>query len=132
MPTYTEPPALDIAQRHATDKPGRLGGEHVLECRIVWQLLQHLHASGFNVVAIFDGESNRRCRTHKEAMELLFALDGAWLHVRLEGERRGHNIAVVPGRGRGVIGEYWVAPGDPDGFAACTAEFHVLRHPGLQ
>ncbi len=127
MKPLTNPPALDIAQHLAAGEALALGEHHALECCILWQLLQHLRAAGFEVLAVFDGESTRRCAGHKEAMELLFALGGGWLRVRKEGERRGYNIAVVPGRGVGVIGEYWVAPGDPDGFANCMAAFGVQR-----
>jgi hypothetical protein len=127
----TDPPPLDIEQHRASGEPGPLGEHHALECRIVWHLLQHLQAAGFQVLAVFDGESTRRCAGHKEAMEMLFALGGGWLRVRRQGERQGerqgYNIAVVPGRGVGVIGEYWVAPGDPDGFATCMAAFGVQR-----
>jgi hypothetical protein len=132
MTLFTEPPALDIELWHSGAAPLPLREHHALECRIVWQLLQHLQASGFELLGIFDGEVTRRCDTHKGAMELLFTLDSAWLRVRKDGGRRGHNIPLVPGRGEGIIGDHWVAPGDPDRFAACMAGFHALRRLALQ
>lgn len=115
-PATVEVPALDGDDKH-TILP------HVLlERRIVANLIAHMQAAGFEIKYVFDTEEEVQCTTTKEAMEAIFAVDLAHLHMQKKGFKR-HFIMLVLGNGFDIISDYSYTPGDPDGWIVAVDSF---------
>lgn len=93
----------------------KLGPNQRLERRIVWNLLRHLERAGFAVHSIHDGDEIVDVADSKAAMELVFNLDEAWLHVRKSPRSGSHTIALVMGNGIDIVSD-WSIPRTPNGF----------------
>lgn len=107
-----QPPALDhdamMAQRFGV----KLNADMRLERRIVWNLLLHLQANGFALHSLFDGEENIPVTDPKAAMELIFNLDEAVVHVARD--RRIYTIALIMGNGIDIISDHSTASANFD------------------
>lgn len=111
------PPELDIDRK--------LGAPHErgrLERRIVWNLLRHLRAHGFRAEFVADGETRTAVSTARQAMELIFNLDEAW--VLLGPQQRGHYawVALVLGNGTDVVSDWSLRSGFSEAMDAFNGE----------
>ena len=115
--TVHQPPALD----HDASFGAKLNANMHLERRIVWNLLLHLQATGFALHSIFDGEENIPVTDPKAAMELIFNLDEAVIHVMLDGHI--YAVVLILGNGIDIISDYsWTA--DPERQDFCMVMEH--------
>lgn len=118
-----EVPELDtdafMLKRHGTgiSPLGRL------ERRIVANLFAHLEKNGFRVVAIDDTDDENPVDTSKAAMELIFDLDTAYVHISPQGGDDVHIIHLEIGNGIDLIVNYTFNEGDADGFEAVMQAF---------
>lgn len=128
MTTIHQPPALDIdalmKSRHNVD----VRPEGKLERRIVWNLIQHLGAAGFQVEAVNDGEEiTETINDPKAAMELIFNVDYAGLGFARQGGKR-HTVTLVLGNGIDIVSDWNYGNGDPDGFNAAMDTFDAEQY----
>lgn len=98
-----------------------------LERRIVWNLLKHLHANGWEPVMVDDGgDENPVTRTPEAVMDAVFAVDDSHLYVRKQiTEKSGmtHWIRLIGGNGIDMICDYSYSNGDANGFSAVMEAF---------
>jgi hypothetical protein len=85
-------------------KDGKIPGTVKLERRIVKALLELLKKNGWKVESIDDGDEIKKCNSVKSAMELIFNLDEAHLHVK-NGDLSAW-IFLVGGNGVDVISDF--------------------------
>lgn len=124
MKTNVEVPKLDIDQILYRETNGRPHARGVRERRVVANLIAHLEVNGFTVVGVDDCEEYEEVSTMKEAMEVVFNLDLAHLHVRKAGVTESdHSVMLVMGNDLDIIGDWNYHPGDPDGFNAAMERF---------
>lgn len=113
LPPYTVP-ALDIDAEMATKYGRTLGPRQRLERRIVAALGAYLGAAGFVPALVDYGDDRVETPTIKDAMELIFNLDDAWLYFK-EPSGRLHGVYLVLGNsGDDVISDYTCGVGELD------------------
>jgi len=118
-------PSLAVDAAQEVSPGGRL------ERRIVANLIAHLDAAGFALIAVDDGgDELEPARDMKTAMELVFNVDLAYLILtkdvgRSPASQRRHTITLVLGNGIDVISDWTFSENDPDGFNAAMEAFDV-------
>jgi len=137
-----QPPQLAIDKiLHSDDNltPG-----HVLERRIVWNLMRHLEAAGFKVYQTFDSDNFEYPEDKKAAMEFIFNLDEVslrFLHKDASVPKRPtagkcredyedgdwHGVLLVLGNEEYVISDWNYFSDDRDGFDAAMNAFNVAE-----
>jgi hypothetical protein len=125
--TIEQPPALDHDAMMLARFGTKVGPRQKLERRIVWNLLRHLERAGFTVCSMHDGDEVVDVKDAKAAMELVFNLDEAWLHVR-KPAKRSHVIAIVLGNGVDCISDWNYFRDDSDGFNAAMDAFDAEHY----
>lgn len=95
-----------------------------LERRIVWNLLAKLEAAGFTSFRVDDGEDVSEWGKPKAAMELIFNLDDAYLHVH-KASSPIHWVRLVLGNGFDVISDYGTPLVVQDGFPEVMDAFNA-------
>lgn len=123
----TNPPELDhdalMLSRYQT-KVTPLGR---VERRVLWNLFQHMAASGWVVTIVDDGEDITDVISSKQAMELVFDLDDAHLAFG-NGDNRSHVVWVVLGNsGWDMISDWNYSHDDADGFNAAMTSYDAER-----
>jgi hypothetical protein len=96
------------------------------ERRVIANLIAHLQRAGFRLHAASDGEARVKVSTTKEALEVIFSVDDAWLYVRKSDSPRTYAIYFVLGNARdgSEVACDWSAPDpDVDGFSQAMDEF---------
>lgn len=91
------------------------------ERRVVWNLIKHLHANGWTVCKVYDGDEYTETSTAVSALEVIFNLDDAW--VGFISDSRTHYVRLVLGNDLEVISDWNFTDGDPDGFDAAMEKF---------
>lgn len=120
--TINNPPELEIDAWLA--KYGRtMTADKVIERRIVWNLLKHLDAAGFDVPYVYDGEELESTPTHKSAMEIVFNLDEAVLKVQHRETGRRYSVVLVLGNGADVLSDYSYPSDKADPFNVAMDAF---------
>lgn len=123
-PIVLDPPKLDhdkmMYERFGCDSHLRAQGR--LERRIVWNLFAHLAREGWLPWSLYDGEERTRVTKPKDAMELMFNLDEAYVTMRdLRGNE--HWIRFTLGEGTDIICDHSLGDPDKDGFGAAMDAF---------
>lgn len=114
-----EVPDLDIDAGRHVHATGRQ------ERRIVAALIAHLEGAGFEPLFVWDGEERVSARSAKAAMELIFNLDEAHLHVRHPNRSGTQWIYLVLGNGEDVISDYSYPTVDVSGFTTTMNLFEA-------
>lgn len=126
-PKVLQPPVLERDQMMLSEHGQEISTDGRLERRIAWNLLKHLEASGWIVVAVNDGEENTELKGDKNpakaAMELLFNLDEASLMFSKQGTDYKHYVQILLGNTFEMVNDWGFVQGDPDGFNAAMNEF---------
>lgn len=119
----TQPPELDHDRMMAAKYQHKVGAHGKSERRVIWNLFQHLASHGWNPVALTDSDRVRTATPDaKSAMELLFNLDDAWVHVT-DGKRE-HWLRFVLGNAPDeVLSDYSYS--ESSGFAAIVEAFNA-------
>lgn len=119
-------PALKLDEVLHPD--GKIPVHVVRERRVVWNLLLHLGARGWNAAYVDDGDTETRVRSTKGAMELIFNLDDA--RVVFKSKRNPlhiHTVLLVLGNDLDVVSDWNFTTGDPDGFSAAMDAFDAEK-----
>lgn len=128
MTTILQPPILDhdvlMKERFGTEA-GRRGR---IERRVVWNLLHHLHAAGFELRTVFDSDDTVKLEGAFEAralaaMNQIFNLDECYLHVGKPGYPSHYIFLVMGNDGWDVIADNSYFEDDRDGFRAAMDAF---------
>lgn len=115
---YTRVPAPTLKINELLGQPK---GSRALEQLIAANLLAHLDANGWKVVAVDDGEQLEPMTTATEALELVFDLDIST--VKVAKGTHTHVVQLVCGNGEDLISDWTMARDDADGFAAVMEAF---------
>jgi hypothetical protein len=97
-------------------------------------MIAHLWDRGFKLTRVYDGEQHHRSTDAKDAMEVVFNLDQAWLYfapieatnlptVNAPRDPREHYVMLVLGNGEDVISDWSYSERDEDGFNKSMDEF---------
>ncbi len=89
-------PVLNGDAKDLTNQRNRVAGMRA-ERRAVALLIAHMAERGFALTGASDGEGRERCSTAKEAMEVVFSVDEAWLYFRNPAHAKGHTVFIVLG-----------------------------------
>jgi hypothetical protein len=120
-------PVLDCDKALTSIMRRDLPARCYLERAIVANLIAHLQAAGFEPYKASDGEERHKVSTIKEAMEVIFSVDQAWLYVRKAGVEKGHTVMLVLGNGEDCIADHSVG----DGFDEAMDEFCTIDLPRI-
>lgn len=94
------------------------------ERRVVWNLFNHLLKNGkWRVARVWDGEESHPVNNSKEAMEIIFNLDDAWIGFKQPHNPRTHYVRLVLGNDLDIIADWRYSEDDPDGFDAAMEKF---------
>lgn len=118
-----EVPELDIDALMLKKYGTQVSPQGRLERRIVANLLAHLEKNGYQVVALDDTDDVQACAGAKAAMELIFDLDTAYVHVSGPSGSDVHIIQLEVGNGVDIVVDYTYTEGDADGFQATMEAF---------
>ncbi len=122
------PPKLD------TDKSWTPHARGLLERRIVWNLIHHLKARGWEPRAVNDGDDLHLTNGDAiKTMEAVFAVDDSAIGFCLIAEHAtqfrntkvSYDVQITLGNGEDCITDYNYREGDPDGFSAAMDAFKV-------
>lgn len=75
------------------------------EKAIARKLIRAIRSRGY-VIGVTDGEEYFKCKTEREAMEVVFSVDESWLLVRGEGGERVGWFLLIGGNGEEFISDY--------------------------
>jgi hypothetical protein len=96
------------------------------EYRVVWNLLNMLHAAGWVISSVNDGEENVQIKGDLvKALDAVFAVDEAWINVRGSNGKRAGSIFIVLGNSaEEVISDWsWVQDAGGNEFDAFVQAF---------
>lgn len=122
-------PSLDIDKILWKDKPLHIRAKN--ERRVIYGLLKHLQAHGFDLVSVYDGEEHCPATDPKAAMETIFNLDECRIWVKHHSFPHKRNIYIVLGNaddGSEVVADWSYGEGDPDGFNAVMEAFDTEKY----
>ncbi len=124
------PPALAIDLRierigNPDATTARISPIGFLDRLTAWNLMRHLEAAGWIAHSVNDGEETTRLTSGeraREAMELMFSVDEAWVHFS-NGKAKHYVYFVMGNDGWDIASDYSYAEGDADGFNAVMEAF---------
>ena len=94
------------------DKYGRENAARLKrERRIVWNLIKHVVANGFELDSVYDGGDYVPVKSAKDAMEAIFSVDDSTLRFRHPGHAKLLGVFLVGGNGVDIVSDY-SAPND--------------------
>ena len=114
-------PALDIDARMLEEFGTKVSPNGKLERRVVANLIAHLAARGFVIREVHDYQELNRVAGVKEAMELVFNLDGCNLHFHETATGKMRCLVLVLGNGTEILADYFAHQGDA--FDRALSEF---------
>jgi len=128
FPGSVEVPELEIDAFMLKKYGTQVSPNGRLERRIVANLFAHLEKNGFQVVALDDTDELQDCAGAKAAMELIFNLDTAYVHVSGPDRSDIHIIQLEVGNGVDMVVDYTFTEGDADGFQATMGAFDAQAY----
>lgn len=123
-----EPPVKIVAENMARCDAG-VRARRMMELRVVWGLIRHLDAAGFNAVQVDNGEELIDTDTDEQVMEHVFSVDESRVYFR-DGNNQRRMVYIVLGNdGWDAISDY---SDDRGPFVAAMGAFDSEKVAGLK
>ena len=126
MLNIIDAPMLDI-DKTMFERFGNVVSENgKLERKIVANVLQYCIDNDFNLISVYDSVELTSVDSVKEAMELIFNLDEAFVYVYNQGYNQ-HWVRFNIGEGEDVFSDFSFSEDDEDGFKKLMDCFDVEK-----